>query len=1028
VVGFNGGVLELCHVREGDAQVDVPELEKFRGSWHGRFKMFLVFTIANNPRPQSTHQHTTTPQTHATLNCAYSRRRRGVAPPASLTMTVEQQLSPQTHASRPILDPANTFTASWSPSKATALDPTSLPIAKTHRAWERAAQSPQAENSRVKKVWKRYEFRSGQDETVAELVPEVLQEEEEEQDSPVRIVKKLRVKSPHKRSEFDQEDKQDERNHAATRWDKRRGGLRRMLQPVRTIYVRAYAKNCSGKHPLPPESNATSCVDGPSITVVKAQRDDEEINSSSLGNESFDHDDFTSDQASESPNYPILNLDIVLSAEGQLFHSIEPSLDLEIDREQDIFDIGTHDELPQSDPSEEQLQTEAAEALDREVVVNQIASTTPTSPQPREIEEPSDVSYPALDVLCAYPPSDEETPQEETPEKLCGHVLEPATMSTDVVGALFQEQSQSNSIQMLSLTSAPNMGGDMSPEKALEQEEMATPSPVHSTPRVPTVASTPKHKSSSPVDSKCVSPDEELDPASPTINLNALISSNQTSSLNIAVPSPQEDVHYPGLTDEDTTTFDDELPAQDDDADELSMDLESTETFTFNTDATTTTTLLEDDKAILRSFLNRAAANKANKSASITRRESLQNRRDSDAIRHALASPRHVLEEKDSNRSPHRSLGVSTQPQSLAAALYSPFMKRSGQDAGLDESQTLTATNDKLEDELAGMENQNGSPRRRSTRARTKIPQLPSAAAVLASTPNKIPVRTDGGERVVLNRSEAQLMMDLVRKNTKKNKFNAKDRTVRLKQLKAEALTTTPDGSPSEKVTNEISKKSKIVQWRENLTEFSDDPPNAEPELSDESASGDVAKKSKIPSTGGRNVRIEASGGTAKESQRTPRLRRLKGLGATNGTPGKNLLSSTLLPDEVQEEFAEIVQTRRAGSKSKSTPAPDERSTASEPDADENDKPAKTIKKTKVPAPSKLQQPKKLVLNPSVTSLSGLPVLAGKENVSQLLSPAKKLPAKGRIPLPASSSITASMLPVDAKPVKRQRITRNVKG
>ena len=53
------------------------------------------------------------------------------------------------------------FEATWSPSKSGALDTDSLQILKrAPRAWERAPHSPAAEESRFKKVWKRYELRS----------------------------------------------------------------------------------------------------------------------------------------------------------------------------------------------------------------------------------------------------------------------------------------------------------------------------------------------------------------------------------------------------------------------------------------------------------------------------------------------------------------------------------------------------------------------------------------------------------------------------------------------------------------------------------------------------------------------------------------------------------------------------------------------------------------------------------------------------------------------------------------------------
>jgi hypothetical protein len=110
-----------------------------------------------------------------------------------------------------------------------------------------------------------------------------------------------------------------------------------------------------------------------------------------------------------------------------------------------------------------------------------------------------------------------------------------------------------------------------------------------------------------------------------------------------------------------------------------------------------------------------------------------------------------------------------------------------------------------------------------------------------------------------------------------------------------------------------------------------------------------------------------------------------------------------LLPDEVEEEAAE------AAAKAKAAAAP------------------LVTEEVKKERKSRLQPPKKLMLNPSVTSLSGLPVLAGKENASQLFSPAKKLgaPAKGKIPVPTAS---ATMMGdgTGARAVKRLRAPRRL--
>lgn len=80
---------------------------------------------------------------------------------------------------------------------------------------------------------------------------------------------------------------------------------------------------------------------------------------------------------------------------------------------------------------------------------------------------------------------------------------------------------------------------------------------------------------------------------------------------------------------------------------------------------------LDADTAHLMDFLNRAAASKQDGPAVIARRSSLQNRRDSDAVRHALASPRKPLEDKDVNSPLSRRTGDEGVPQ-LKGPLTSP--------------------------------------------------------------------------------------------------------------------------------------------------------------------------------------------------------------------------------------------------------------------------------------------------------------------------------------------------------------------
>jgi hypothetical protein len=291
-------------------------------------------------------------------------------------------------------------------------------------------------------------------------------------------------------------------------------------------------------------------------------------------------------------------------------------------------------------------------------------------------------------------------------------------------------------------------------------------------------------------------------------------------------------------------------------------------------DDVTMTIALDDDTALLKEFLNRAAASKAEKAAVLThRRESLQNRRDSDVIRHALASPRIVLEEKDPN-SPSKYDNELT----------------------LDLSQTLTLSMEKetTPDEVDAEDAADGKSGRISRRSsRTKKSRLPAPASAAQAQPqtSKIAIRrVDGTEHVILKKSNTQEIATLTRANTRKNKQGAFNVTVRLLKLTLDAASLPPiDDATKELVVG------KNIRWDEQLTYYQENPETladaeslATPDelsMPDATATPVAKPKAKISKTS------------------TPKIRRVRGLGSTNGTPGKGLLApAELLPDGVMEK------------------------------------------------------------------------------------------------------------------------------
>ncbi|RAR05366.1 hypothetical protein DDE83_007392 [Stemphylium lycopersici] len=309
-------------------------------------------------------------------------------------------------------------------------------------------------------------------------------------------------------------------------------------------------------------------------------------------------------------------------------------------------------------------------------------------------------------------------------------------------------------------------------------------------------------------------------------------------------------------------------------------------------DDVTMTVAFDDDTAMLKDFLNRAAASKAEKAAITThRRESLQNRRDSDVVRHALASPRKALEEKDPN-SPTKLNPELTLDLSQALTLSPPIETLS--------SPTVCAT----ETESADDKNAQGT--RRSSRA--KKSRLPAPAPTGPAPAPKIAIRrNDGNEVVVLKKDDAKVLADLTRANTRKNKQGAYGVTVRLMKAQMEAMTLPPiDDTTKELIIG------KNVRWDEQLAYYQENPDTLANALAEaeslatpdelgfsDSAAPEPKKKTK-----------KKKEKTSKTS--TPKVRRVKGLGTANGTPAKGLAAPEALEEDNEEEAAAAEKNKTA--------------------------------------------------------------------------------------------------------------------
>jgi hypothetical protein len=390
---------------------------------------------------------------------------------------------------------------------------------------------------------------------------------------------------------------------------------------------------------------------------------------------------------------------------------------------------------------------------------------------------------------------------------------------------------------------------------------------------------------------------------------------------------------------------------------------------------------LEDDKAILKSFIDRAAARKAKKLAQAAaqdgdyhKRESLQNRRDSDNVRHALASPRVPLEDKDGNVfSPLRA------PESVVET-GSPTPKPL-----LFTSEPSTALVLPPLDELVNGE-ETKSPPRRSGRTRTRFGQLPSATN---PAPNRIPVRrTDGNDTLPLNKTEAQELSLLTRRNTRKNKGGAISVRDRLVQWNAESIvhsTYSPTPSPTGNQDDE-----KGVRWSSTLQFLNEKTGQSEvaPLRDNTPAPTNPDAKAEAVKVREETQARELAG--VRTTRSSPKVRRLRAP-VINGTPGKGVLGSAVF-DDISDDagFGKKETTSNASNASNAT--------------------------VKGGQPTVM---KKLALTPSAASLAALGH-GGQENESVTLPMTRTPSQKTRIsllPVPGdSTAIAASARKAARKP------------
>lgn len=415
---------------------------------------------------------------------------------------------------------------------------------------------------------------------------------------------------------------------------------------------------------------------------------------------------------------------------------------------------------------------------------------------------------------------------------------------------------------------------------------------------------------------------------------------------------------------------------------------------------------VSDDTALLQAFLNRAAENKSSRRLSATKRESLSNRRDSDTVRQALASPAkpEVLGALDPNSpSPKKSI--------VAFEDLKPI-----QDEDATVGSPLQSSGE--------AENLQGRTTRRSHRDKRRVER----AAPLAHTRISLRGNTDP---VILKRSEAQELATMTRANTRKNKAGSVMPTLRLTKLITEKAPI--EASPETETAHTVRPGVRSVKWDETLAYYQEAPTEPEVQLFELGDSKTAPKLQKAPpALVEENDSDEAipAPPPAAETPSKPKVRKLRAP-RTAASSGKTAAASGPV-EEVLESAPTMLKPKQSRRSRIATPAkgsetssllPEEVATEPSVDATATATRPKAVPRKK--AASRLPAPAPVSLSTSShegASLIASPPKKKSTNGAQATkNPVTKLDFQTKLSAPSkpADSLTAGGPPGLMSPAKR---------
>jgi hypothetical protein len=411
---------------------------------------------------------------------------------------------------------------------------------------------------------------------------------------------------------------------------------------------------------------------------------------------------------------------------------------------------------------------------------------------------------------------------------------------------------------------------------------------------------------------------------------------------------------------------------------------------------------VSDDTALLQAFLNRAAQNKSTRRLSTSKRESLSNRRDSDTVRQALASPAkpEILATLDPNSpSPKKSMAVledSKLAENDTATVSSP--KPSSGDAEISQERTT----------------------RRSHRDKRRVER----AVPLAHTRISLRGNTDP---VILKRSEAQELATTTRANTRKNKGGSVMPTLRLTKLIVEEAPIETSQEIEEDTSEKIARPGvRNVKWDETLAYYQEAPSEPEVqlfELGDSNTAPKLQSKASFVDAEPESDEMVPVPVPAAETPSKPKVRKLRAP-RTASTSGKT--PTSVLSDEPVESALPALKQKQPKRSRLATPAKAQDASSRSPPDVAQAAPSESTSTTRPKAVPRKKATSRLPAPAPVPALnnetSGLISSPPKKKAASIptKSTAPKLDFQTKLSAPSKSISNSSDLPAGlTSPAKR---------